>query len=419
MNVVYVVGQNAGGLPHYTAELANALADSTTVTVIKPDASTADDLFDDGVDVRNVLRPLNLSMPKLYNLQFDPMETVRGIASYNNLKIIHEIEPDIIHDTTGLFPNVRLFLKVHGIDETYPVLSTRHEVPVTSVPLSRPAVLAENVVNSVLPEINEAHTIVHTEKQRQAMLNHGTDPGSITVIPHGSYSIFGTYSDIDRPPEPNCLLFFGNIIPPKGLETLVEAVPMVKTELPDVKLIIAGDGTIPDRVWKTIIDHRENFEIHNYFVPNEEVSDLFARAELAVMPYHFQGGTKGHSGALATAYSFGTPVVASTAGEFFSMVHESGCGKVVPPRNPRKLAAAITKILTNPDLKDTMKENCLQMAENLSWENIAERHYTLYRHILTDEPPLDRSSSERALPSDDGNWLASQSTEPGPHSSKQ
>lgn len=398
MKVVYIIGQNAGGLPHYTAELANAMANSATVSVVKPDTSTADDLFDDCVDVRNVLEPLNLSMPQLYDLQFDPTDTVRGIASYNNLEVIHDIEPDIAHDTTGLFPNVRLFLKVHGIDESYPVLSTRHEVPANSIPFTRPAVLAEKVVNAALPEVTEAHTIVHTEKQRQAMMEHGTDPGSISVIPHGAYSIFGTDSDIDRTPEQNCLLFFGNIIPPKGLETLVEAVPLIKQDLPDVKLIIAGDGTIPDRVWETIYRHRENFEIHNYFVPNEDVKDLFGRAELVVMPYQFQGGTKGHSGALATAYSFGTPVVASTAGDFFSMVYESGCGKVVPPKQPRKLADSITELLTDPDRKETMRENCLQMAEKLSWENIADRHYSLYTDILASATPGDSSSVDDSPP---------------------
>jgi len=88
MHVVYVIGQSAGGLPHYTAELANEVGNRASVSVMKPAETTADDVFEDHVDVVEPFRPLSVSMPKLYEFDLDPASIVRGISSYAGLQRI-------------------------------------------------------------------------------------------------------------------------------------------------------------------------------------------------------------------------------------------------------------------------------------------------------------------------------------------
>ena len=166
--------------------------------------------------------------------------------------------------------------------------------------------LAEEIVNYLLPAVHPARIIAHTENQKRALIERGNAPDRIEVIPHGAYSAFGNHEEVDVAVEDNSLLFFGNIVPPKGLDTLVAAIPLVERELPDVMLLIAGEGRIPESARATIEAHPENFEMHNYFVPNEAVGELFGRAEVVAIPYREQGGTKGHSGALSTAYSSGS-----------------------------------------------------------------------------------------------------------------
>lgn len=393
MHVLYVLGQNTGGLPHYTAELANAVAKRVEVTVLKPSETTADDMFSDEVDVRETFKPLNVSLPKLYSLDVNPLDVIRGVLSYHNIKEVKDIDADITHETSDLFPQVKLFTKFYRIDKIRPFVVTRHEVLQKRFPLSQPPVLVEQLVNYALPDVRTDKTIVHTESQRQALVDQGTDPETIEVIPHGAYSVFGTRGDVDADPEQNTLLFFGNITPQKGLDTLVESIPAIKRTHPDVTLIIAGEGTIPRRARTVIDEHPENFEVHNEFVPNRQVKDLFARAEVVVLPYQEQGGTKGHSGTLMTAFSFGKPVVTSTAGDFPTQVRESGAGSVVPPDNPERLTAAIANLLQDEETKERMKANSRKMAERLSWDNIAERHLELYRSVL--QRPRARRTSRR------------------------
>jgi glycosyltransferase involved in cell wall biosynthesis len=382
MHVLYIIGQSTGGLPHYTAELANGVAEHAEVTVMKPTETSADELFAEEVTVIEAFDSIGVSMPKLHSLNVNPLELLRGILSYNNLKRIREIDADVVHDTTDLFPQVKLFAGLHGIDDHRPFVVTRHEVSVKRFSFSRPPVLAEEIVNYLLPNVHPVRIIAHTENQKRALIERGSAPDRIEVIPHGAYSAFGNHEEVDVAVEDNSLLFFGNIVPPKGLDTLVAAIPLVKRELPDVTLLIAGEGRIPEAARATIEAHSENFEVHNYFVPNDEVGDLFGRAEVVTIPYRRQGGTKGHSGALSTAYSFGKPVVASTASEFPALVKATGCGLVVPPEDPAALAEAIVEILTDENAKTEMSANSLRMAAELSWENIAERHLTVYEDVI-------------------------------------
>ena len=382
MRILYILGQGEGGLAHYAAELANAVAADHEVVVLKPTETDADELFDDAVELIEAFDPLELSMPRIYRLDLDPAAIGRGLYSYTALQRIHDIDPDVVHDPTGLFPQVRLFASYHGIDTDFPFVVTKHEVPKNRFSLSRPPVLIEEALHALLPDVDADRRIVHTPDQREAMAGWGRDRDRISVIPHGAYSIFGNHEDVSRAAEPNTVLFFGNVVPPKGADTLVEAMTHVRAELPDATLVLAGSGSLPDGATDIIDANPDLVEGHDYYVPNDEVGEFFARSELVATPYRDQNGTKGHSGALSTAFSFGKPVVASTAGEFDRLVGEEGCGLVIPPDDPERLADAIVDVLTDDERRARMGRRSLEMADRLSWDNIADEHAELYADIV-------------------------------------
>lgn len=388
MRVVYLIGQGEGGLPHYTAEIANAVSAHDAVdavTVLKPEETDADGMFAPDVEVLEPFRSLGITLSKLYRRSVAPVEVLRAVASYHEVKRVHDLAPDVVHDTTGLFPQVSLFVRYHGVDVETPFVVTRHEVPDRRVPLDRPPVLLERGVNALLPDVRTDACIVHTEGQRDALVNRGASPETVHVIPHGVYSVFGGHDDVDADPQDDRLLFFGNVVPQKGVDTLVEAIPLVKQEVPGVTLVIAGDGKLSERSRSIVAANPENFERHDYFVPNDEVGDHFAEASVVVLPYRDQNGTKGHSGVLATAFAFGKPVVATSVGEFPTLVENSGAGRVAPPGDPGQLAAAIVDVLTDDDAREEMAANSRRMIDRLSWERIADEHVELYERLQDGE----------------------------------
>ncbi|EMA56186.1 glycosyltransferase family 4 protein [Halococcus thailandensis] len=385
MNVAYVLSQNKGGLPHYAAELANAVARHADVIVFKPAETSADGIFSDAVETVDVFGEMNISIPDMYNLDFNVRNNLRGLLSYRNLQRLDEFDPDVIHDPTDFFPQVKFFTKRYGLDERYPFVVTHHEVPPPVTALSSPLEAFEELLNVAIPDAEIDHIVVHSDQQRAAFEERLDHPTEIEVIPHGVYEFFTDYDYEQLPEEAHTLLFFGNIFPGKGLDVLAEAVQLASRELPDLKLVVAGDGPLSDST-EQLVDaaNDERFEMHNYFVPNERVGELFSRAALIVLPYRrtHDEGTKGHSGVLSTAHSFGKPVVATRTGDFPAQVEEMGAGLVVPPADPAALAEAIVELLTDDERRSEMAANSRKQGEKLSWETIAERYLAVYKDAI-------------------------------------
>lgn len=385
MEIAYVLSQNSGGLPHYAAQLANAVTKHADVTVLKPEETTADDVFSEDVRVLNTFEPMNISLPELRKFNFDVRRNLRALASYKNLRLIDAVDPDIIHDPTGLFPQVKFYAEHYRLDKRYPFVVTYHEVPAERIPFSRPPEALERIVDTLIPDLDIRHSIVHTENQRTALRNRIPDSEPVSVIPHGVNDMFSDYDYENRPEEDHTVLFFGHIIPAKGIDTLVKAIPLVREQVPDVRLVIAGNGRLGGRSREIIDRYPENFEVHDYFIPNEQVGEFFSRAALVAVPYRRQnGGTKGHSGTLATAFSFNKPIVASTAGEFSKLVGEAGCGEVVPPEDPEALATALIGLLEDREKRARMSKQSAKQADRLSWKNVGRRYLDVYEAVLND-----------------------------------
>jgi glycosyltransferase involved in cell wall biosynthesis len=384
MKVAYVLSQSKGGLPHYAAELANAVADHAEVAVFKPAETSADEVFSSDVETVDVFGTMNISIPDMYNLDFDVANNLRGLLSYRNLKRVRAFDPDVIHDPTDLFPQVKFFTKLHRLDAQYPFVVTYHEVPPSLTSLTNPLGTLEELLNVAIPDADTDRIIVHSDQQRAAFARRLRRDG-IDVIPHGVYEFFTDYDYEERPEEPHTVLFFGNIFPGKGLDVLAEAIELVSREISDIRLVIAGDGPLSERTQRFIERaDDERFEVHNYFLPNERVGEFFSRAALVALPYREESGdgTKGHSGALSTAHSFGKPVVATRTGDFPAQVEDTGSGLVVSPEDPTALAEAIVTLLEDDGKREKMAASSRTQAERLSWENIAERHMDVYEAAI-------------------------------------
>ena len=385
MNVAYVLSQSKGGLPHYAAELANGVAEHAEVVVFKPAETSADEVFSERVETVDAFGSMNISIPDMYNLDFDVRNNLRGLLSYRNLKRLREFDPDVVHDPTDFFPQVKFFTKRYGLDERYPFVVTYHEVPPSITTLSSPLSAFEELLNTLIPDAETDRVIVHSDQQRAAFAERLGESTAIGVIPHATYEFFTDYDYERRPEEAHTLLFFGNVFPGKGLDVLAEAVRLASRELPDLRLVIAGDGPLSSKTERLIdIADEGRFEVHNYFVPNERVGEFFSRAALVALPYRSThgDGTKGHSGALSTAHSFGKPVVATRTGDFPAQVEATGAGVVVPEEDPTALAEAIVALLTDDKRRAAMAEESRRQGERLSWATIAERHMAIYEDAI-------------------------------------
>jgi glycosyltransferase involved in cell wall biosynthesis len=139
------------------------------------------------------------------------------------------------------------------------------------------------------------------------------------------------------------LLAFGHVRPYKGIPDLLRALAL----LPDVSLDVVGRIDTNERVLHSLVGRlriADRVGFDNRYVPDHELSRVFAAADAVVVPYR----QASQSGVVQLAYAFGRPVIATRVGGLGESVIEGLTGAVVPPRDPVELARGIDRVLAAP-----------------------------------------------------------------------
>ena len=115
-------------------------------------------------------------------------------------------------------------------------------------------------------------------------------------------------------------------------------------------------------------------------VTDERIVELYAEAEIAVVPSLYEG----FSLPAIEAMACGVPLVATTGGALPEVVGTDGeTGLLVPPGDVGALAAAIGRALDDPDLRDRIAEaGRRRVLERFTWRATAEGTVEEYRRVL-------------------------------------
>jgi glycosyltransferase involved in cell wall biosynthesis len=351
-----------GGMGHYTAMLANAISKRADVTIIGQEGVNLD-YINKNITIKNVLKyPIGFSL--------------KNALSFKNIFLVNTIRPDIIHITFS-YP-IFIFFGRFFISGKIPLVVTVHDPKPHSGELKNNwrSIFEDFFYILLIKKANRL--IVHSEKQKNELIERKIHPDKIAVIPHGDYNFFTSYSRGNQV-EKNCILFFGRIIEYKGLEYLIKAIPLISKEIPTIKVIIAGKGNFEK--YQKLIDTISNdyFEVHNHFITDDQVPEFFERAELLILPYI----EATQSGPLHIAYAFKKPVVATNVGALPEVISHGKTGLIVPPKDIASLAEAIIKLLKDDTLRKEMGENAYRkMKEQMSWDNIADKTIEVYNEAI-------------------------------------
>lgn len=195
----------------------------------------------------------------------------------------------------------------------------------------------------------------------------------------------GTDTECFRPvagqPIDTDLLFVGRTEDrKKGIGTLLEAL----TYLPQRVRLKIVDGRIPDDglVPRLIAKHRLNDRVvvRSDWLELPELVAEYSTARLAVVPSFFEGFGFPASEAMAC----GLAVVANGAGALPEVVGSDGsAGRLVPPQNPRALAAAIRELLADPvALAEMGRRARLRVQSAFRWDVAAAEMIRVFEDTL-------------------------------------
>ncbi|MBC7252613.1 MAG: glycosyltransferase family 4 protein [Actinobacteria bacterium] len=184
----------------------------------------------------------------------------------------------------------------------------------------------------------------------------------------GSEELLCRVSGLD--PGAFYLLFVGREEPRKGLQVLLEALPMVRERHPEVRLLVAGTegggrmvegvtwlGRLPDRLLPAA-----------YRTAGVTVAPSLGRESFGII--------------LLEAMACGVPVVASDIPGYRSVVEDGVQGMLVPPGDAGKLAEAVLRLVEDADLRRRLAEAGRSRAEEYSWEKLVIKVEEAYREAL-------------------------------------
>lgn len=166
----------------------------------------------------------------------------------------------------------------------------------------------------------------------------------------------------------------------KGLDYLLSALKIVCSEVENVHLYVCGKGDYVSHYQQLAKRLRIGNKVTFLgFVSEENLPRVYLDAEVVVLPSYTEA--EGWGMVLAEANACGTPVIGTTVGGIPAVI-EDGCnGLLVPPRDEKKLAKTILKIITDKKLANVLEKNGRKKAnKEWSWEGIVKRTEEVFKN---------------------------------------
>ncbi len=135
------------------------------------------------------------------------------------------------------------------------------------------------------------------------------------------------------------LLNVARMVPQKGQQYLLQAMPQVLAQFPRTRLLIAGEGPMRGEL-EALIQELGLQQAVTLLGPRTDVRDLLALCDVFVFPSLFEG----LGNALVEATGMGKPCVASRVGPIPEVVEHGKSGLLVPSGSPQELAQAIIQV---------------------------------------------------------------------------
>jgi glycosyltransferase involved in cell wall biosynthesis len=217
--------------------------------------------------------------------------------------------------------------------------------------------------------------IVHSHAAKRMLeARYGVTSPEVRVIPFGVFETYVAYGKADerRIVGERYVLFFGTLLPYKGLDVLLAAIEALGDGLRGVKVVVAGAGADP-AISSMANDRR--FIVMRRYLSNAEVANLVSHAICVVCPYR----SASQSGVVSTAFQFGKPIVASDVGAFAEFVEPGRNGVLTAPGDAPAVAAAITRVINDEPFRMRLEEGAGAFASDprYSWESLAQRYLSL------------------------------------------
>lgn len=333
--------------------------------------------------VRNGIRTIGVPVPRLPGLFLLRLtELLFGLSSARKIKKISEKEKTIVHMHTVFTALPIVFLK-DVFHKNIKLVYTSHN----------PAWTDENIdfFNAFIREIEKLVV------RKSDIVTVGTNAARDKIMTKADlkkYEIRTVYNFVDTKKfhrkksdwkkknviKGRMVLFVGKLIPNKGVEYLLRAIPIVKEKVSDIDFVLAGPSSFESEKKSKWLELCKELDIKDSVtftgaVSQEELQDIYSSADIFCFPTMRE--TFGV--VLAEAMATGLPIISSDIPVVKEVVDDAAI--LVPRGDSKAIADAIVKVLSDKKLSGTMKKKSLKRKEMFEKNKVLQSYSDLYEEI--------------------------------------
>ena len=225
---------------------------------------------------------------------------------------------------------------------------------------------------------------------RNELIRYGADPARVQVILNGIDHRRFHYSPalresaraaLNLAPTDVAIGAVGRLEPQKRFDLLMKAVVQLRSARPDLRLLIAGDGSLADELRRTV-DELNLQPICRLIGHCEDVPSFHHALDLFVQSSDYEGTPN----AVLEAMALGTPIVATDVGGTAELVSHGIHGLIVPPGHVQALGDAIDAALDDPTGARARAEAARERIEQeLSFERRMQSVESVYLALIQEQ----------------------------------
>jgi len=279
-----------------------------------------------------------------------------------------------------------------------PVVTTLHTV------LREPRSDQRRVMNELISL--STRLVVMADRGRQMLEDiYEAPPAKIDLIAHGIPDVgfvdptyfkdqFGVEGKV-------VLLTFGLLSPNKGIEHVLNSLPQILAQFPNVVYIVLG-ATHPNelrehgeayRVGLELLAKKNKIEknviFYNDFVELENLKEFIGAADLYITPYLNEAQIT--SGTLAYTFGAGKAVVSTPYWHAQELLAD-GRGVLVPFADPQAIAREVIGLLGDDTRRNAMRKNAYKIGREMIWSHVAQLYMQSFELSRLEGAALSRKS---------------------------
>lgn len=243
-----------------------------------------------------------------------------------------------------------------------------------------------------------ADAVIATNREDQLRLGEEIDSHKLNLIPIGSNIELSPPAGYERDAErarwgigPNDVLlgYFGFLNESKGGEELIRALHhLVEENLPAHLLKIGGrvgtsdptNRTYAEKIDRLIADLALTPRVHSTgYASPPQVSAALLATDICVLPY--RDGVSFRRGTLLACLVHGRAIVTTRPSVPLPQVRDGETMLLVEPRDPLRLAEAVTRLALNPELQAHLEAEAASLGAEFAWERIARRTAAVFDRL--------------------------------------